>query len=126
MRSYGSTSTRSAERDKEVVDPEDLADPAERPNPEDLADPAERPDPEGLADPAERPDPEDAAASAGLADPGDPGGAAASADPVGLAALAQVAPRPMKSCVTTSATVTTRSSSASATRPTILVSKGRT
>ncbi len=92
MRSYGSTSTRSAERGKEVVDPAGLANLAD---PEDLA---------------------------GLADPGNPGGAA---DPVGLAALAQVAPRPMKSCVTTLAIVTTRSSSASVTRPTILVSKGR-
>ncbi len=94
----------------DLADPEDLAD---------LADLVERPDPENLADPAELPDPEGAAASV---DPEEPEDAADSADLVGLA---RADPRPMKSCVTTLAIVTTRSSSASATRPTILVSKGR-
>ncbi len=119
MRSCGNTSTRSADRGKEVADPEDLADLAdlvERPDPEDLADPAELPDPEGAAASV---DPEDAADPMDLADPVD------LADSADLVGLARADPRPMKSCVTTLAIVTTRSSSASATRPTILVSKGR-
>ena len=110
----------------ELPDPVDLADPAERPDPEDLADPAEPLDPEGAEDAAASADPGGLTDPAGLADPER---AADSADPVGLVALvalAQAAPRPMKSCVTTLAIVTTRSSSASATRPTIRVSKGRT
>ncbi len=103
----------------ELPDPAGLADPAdlaERPDPEDLADPA------GLA---ELPDPEGAAASVDPEDAADPMDLADSADLAGLAGLAQVDPRRTKSCVTTLAIVTTRSSSASVTRPTILVSKGR-
>ncbi len=122
MRSCGNTSTRSADRGKEVAelpDPEDLADLVERPDPENLADPAELPDPEGAAASVDPEEPEDAADSADPVDPAD------SADLAGLVGLAQVAPRPMKSCVTTLAIVTTRSSSASVTRPTVLVSKGR-
>ncbi len=76
----------------------DLVGPAELPHPEDAAD---------SADPADREDPEDRADSAGPED------------------LAQLGPRPMKFCVTRLAIVTTPSSSASVTRPTIPVSQGR-